>query len=145
MTTNSQNLAKRKMKMGESFTTVSIRVPTPDGTAFVQVIEDDTGKPIQLIINIGKAGVPLSAWAEAVARLCTLLLQNGAGINNLIQELSLINSDKSTVLPEGSIVRSGPAGIVTALMKYRHAKFQELKANLGTYEDYDEGPRLATG
>lgn len=129
--------------MGEASTTVSIRVPTPDGTAFVNIIEDDTGKPIQVIIIIGKAGVALAAWAEAVARLCTLLLQNGAGINNLIQELSLINSDRSRVLQDGEVIRSGPAGIVQALIKYRHAKFQELKNNLGTYEDYDEGPRLA--
>ncbi len=115
----------------DSSNTISIRVPTPDGTAFVHIIENREGKPAHVIINIGKAGVSVSAWAEAVARLCTMLLEKGTGINDLIDELSAITSEKVKVMQDNSKIRSGPEGIAVAFIKYRQGKFQELKSALG--------------
>ena len=111
--------------------TISIRVPTPDGTAFVHVIEGENGKPVHIIVNIGKAGVSVAAWAEAVARLCTMLLNKGVSLNELIDELSAITSEKVKIMSDNSRIRSGPEGIAVALIKYRHGKFNELKNVLG--------------
>ena len=112
--------------------TVSIRVPTPDGTAFVHIIEYAMGKPAHVIVNIGKAGVSVAAWAEAVARLCTMLLERGVSLNELIDELSAITSERVKIMADNSKIRSGPEGIAVALIKYRHGKFRELKNALGT-------------
>ena len=111
--------------------TISIRVPTPDGTAFVHVIEGENGKPVHIIVNIGKAGVSVAAWAEAEGRLCTMLLNKGVSLNELIDELSAITSEKVKIMSDNSRIRSGPEGIAVALIKYRHGKFNELKNVLG--------------
>lgn len=120
---------------------VSIRVPTPDGTLFVNIMEDDTGKPVGMLIHIGKTGASVMAWAEGMARACTMAMQRGAGINDLISEFSSITTDRITMLQEGSVVRSGPEGVAVALMKYRREKFKELKETLGVRDD-NERPRI---
>lgn len=115
----------------EASNTISVRVPTPDGTAFVNIIEDENGKPMHIIVNIGKAGVSVAAWAEATSRLLTMLLERGVTLNELIDELSSITSEKVKIMSDNSKIRSGPEGIAVAFIKYRHGKFNDLKKTLG--------------
>lgn len=51
------------------------RVDTPVGTAFVTVNENGEGDPLELFINVGKAGSDISADAEALGRLSSLVLR----------------------------------------------------------------------
>lgn len=111
--------------------TISIRVPTPDGTMFVHVIEDEKAMPIEILITIGKAGASVAAWAAAMSRTCTLLLEQGLSINDLIAEFSSLTTDRVSIMKDGSNIRSGPEGIAVALTKYRTGKFRELKQQLG--------------
>jgi len=44
------------------------RITTPMGTAFITINENDKKEPIELFVNIGKAGSDLAAMAEALGR-----------------------------------------------------------------------------
>lgn len=100
---------------------------TPDGTLFVIINEDrKTGKPVMIQMNIGKAGSSLSAWTYAMSAVCTLALEKGATIEELITLISNTNSDK-LVMDATQPIRSGPAGLAQALIVYNHDRFEELE------------------
>jgi hypothetical protein len=122
----------------EKFKTLSVRVETPDGTMYVHVLENDKGLPCQVNINIGKAGTNLAAWADACARLVSRMMPN---IHGAIEELSGITSSGFRRMVKGDVIRSGPAGIAYALLKYNKEKYTENKpkrrdgaASVGDYE-----------
>lgn len=106
-----------------------LRKLTPDGTIFVIIDEDETGKPIQVRVNIGKAGSGLAAWTFAFSQLFTLALQHGATIEDVITVLSNTNSDR-LVYDRNTPIKSGPAGVVQALLSYNVEKAKELGANI---------------
>jgi hypothetical protein len=108
---------------------ISWRVETPDGVMFVNVLEND-GKPVGILVNLGKAGTAVSAWVQALASLATLSLERGAGINEIIQELSGLTGEKYKSQPNGVKIRSGPEGLAFALMQYRNHKYQEHKQKM---------------
>lgn len=103
----------------------TIRQDSPDGRLFVHVIERD-GTPVEVRVNIGKAGTNMAAWADAIGRLITRLLPH-IGIHGVIEELSGITSQGIRLLEKGNVCRSGPEGIAIALMIQRRAKFEENK------------------
>lgn len=107
---------------GPALATFSYRVETPDGTMFIHIVEDERGLPQQVIINIGKAGTNLSAWADAAARLTSRLLPN---IHGAIEELTGITTSRFRRLPKGELIRSGPEGIAYALLKYSGEKYRK--------------------
>lgn len=106
------------------YPTFSIKVDTPDGKMFVHILEDKDGLPVRVLINIGKAGTNLAAWADATSRLVTMMLKY-ASIYIIIEELSGITSSRFSLLAHGEVVRSGPEGIARALLKYRNEKFRK--------------------
>lgn len=128
----------------ETYETLTFRVRTPDGTMFVIVMDDESGKPVGVHINIGKAGLPLSAWANATAALVTRMLDAGIGINDIITELSELTSEKSVLSGDGNVpIRSGPDGLCFALMQYRKSKYRELVETLGGDNENFRPPTLS--
>jgi ribonucleoside-diphosphate reductase alpha chain len=51
------------------------RVETPVGTAFITVNCDDSGEPLELFVNIGRAGSDILALAESMGRMISLVLR----------------------------------------------------------------------
>lgn len=51
------------------------RMETPVGTAFVTVNENGRGEPLEVFVNVGKAGSDIAAVAEAIGRLISLVLR----------------------------------------------------------------------
>lgn len=51
------------------------RVNTPVGTAFVTINERDDGEPLEVFINVGKAGSDVTAMAEALGRTISTALR----------------------------------------------------------------------
>lgn len=51
------------------------KIKTPVGTAFITINEDDNQNPIEIFINIGKAGSDIAAMAEALGRLISKSLK----------------------------------------------------------------------
>lgn len=54
------------------------RVPTPQGNAFITINNDEKGNPIEVFINIGKAGSDLTAMATALGRVISTTLRINA-------------------------------------------------------------------
>lgn len=97
------------------------RIETPDGTMFVTIIENQN-KPIEVKVMIGKTGYSVFAWAEALAGVISLCLSSGVQIQQIIQEISNITTDKVR-LSSTSSVRSGPEGVALGMMKYMQRDF----------------------
>jgi len=102
----------------DALTSVTIKVKTPDGSMFVTIAEKDN-EPVQIQINIGKAGGSLQAWSNVTAELCTLALSLGAKVEQLI-EIARVTSDRSVTDDSGRDIRSGPDGLAHALRVYRY-------------------------
>lgn len=126
----------------DKFDGITIQVPTPDGTMFVTILEDTTGRPMGIQIHIGKAGAPIAAWSHALARICSLALDKGADINDLVAELSSQTSDKTRMSTRGEVVRSGVEGLWTALMQYKRDKFDATAKTLGDVDARGRGSKL---
>ncbi len=124
-------------------TSVNCKVRTPDGTVFVNVVEKD-GEPDQVIINIGKAGAPIAAWAQALGAIVTAALQNGVPLEKILTELSSLTSSgtpRSLISP----IRSGPEGVYVGLMHYRRTRFEDMKKALESDEEEEYyGPSIGT-
>jgi hypothetical protein len=102
--------------------TYSYQINTPDGQMWVHICEEND-KPIMIIVNIGKSGSVIQAWASATAYLVTELLKY-TSYHRVIELVSNITTDKIKLGP-GTIIRSGPDGIATALMRYSNEKFKQ--------------------
>lgn len=126
----------------DKFDGITIQVPTPDGTMFVTILEDLAGKPMGVQIHIGKAGAPIAAWSNALARIISLALDKGADMNDLVSELSSQTSDKNRMSTRGEIVRSGVEGLWIALMQYKRDKFDATAKTLGDVDARGRSSKL---
>jgi hypothetical protein len=106
-----------------------MRVRSPNGTLFLTIVEDNNGLPLRAIVQVGKTGTDVRAWADAIGRLMSRLLQYGYGIELLISELSNIHSDSLvyTDNPEMMIIKSGPDALVQALLDYQRDRYNSMK------------------
>lgn len=122
-----------------TYKSVVMKVRTPDGTVFVNVMENEDGKPFQVIVNIGKAGSAVAAWAQALGSMISIALQteDEKAFDKIITELSSITSS-GTARSITSRCTSGPEGVWMALIRYRRAKFIELESSLGSLLDEDD-------
>ncbi len=108
---------------GQALPAYTVRVETPDGTMFVTIAENvKDNKPILVHIHIGKVGLAVSAWADALSRSITLALKNNISLFKVLEEVSNITTDSLRVLSKGMICRSGPEGVAIAIMKYHRMK-----------------------
>ncbi len=51
------------------------KITTPVGTAFITLNTDENGNPLELFINVGKAGSDVAAMAEALGRTISIALR----------------------------------------------------------------------
>lgn len=56
------------------------RMNTPVGTAFITINEDENGDPLEVFINVGKAGSDVAAMAEALGRTLSTALKFRGGV-----------------------------------------------------------------
>lgn len=63
MDTNTPSLATRPRVLSSH----TVRVPTALGTAYVTLAHDSEGQPLELFLNVGKAGTETFAAARATA------------------------------------------------------------------------------
>lgn len=110
--------------MNESSPAYSIQLDSPDGRIWVHVCEDENERPFKVLINVGKTGASLYAWASATADLVSELLPH-VGVHKVIEILSGHLSDRERRTLQGVQIRSGPEAISVALMRYRQEKYRE--------------------
>lgn len=118
------------------FDSYNIRVRTPDGTMFVTIAEENN-KAKFILINIGKNGSRLVAWATATTLLANSALENGVSITKIARDLLGISTDSPLIRPNEVEIKSGPDGLGYALLTYAAQKTYELERSLGT--DTDDG------
>lgn len=119
------------------FNSFNYRVNTPDGTMFINILEDKAGVICGVEITVGKSGGALKVWSHSFARMITMGLEHGVTLEELCTELSSQNSDKARITGKGINIRSGVDGVYYALMQYRADKFTMLKEALGLHIDDD--------
>ena len=57
------------------------RMNTPVGTAFITINEDENGEPLEVFVNVGKAGSDVAAMAEALGRTISTALKFRGGVS----------------------------------------------------------------
>jgi ribonucleoside-diphosphate reductase alpha chain len=99
----------------------TIRVRSRFGTVYVTLNENCEGLPFEIFLNTGKCGSDLAAHAEAIGRLCSLLLllpspvSEVQRIQSIIKNLSGIGGGKNS--PD-EVFRSVPDALAFALSQY---------------------------
>jgi ribonucleoside-diphosphate reductase alpha chain len=56
-------------------TGATYKLDTPVGSAFITINEDETGEPLEVFVNVGKAGSDVTAMAEALGRMISTALR----------------------------------------------------------------------
>jgi hypothetical protein len=103
----------------EVMDTSTIKIETPDGTMFVAISEYDHGHPCRVEIHIGKAGSQLLAWANGLSTTCTLALQHGVPMSEIMCHLLGVSSGRQATKYLNRVdVKSGPDGVAKAMMTY---------------------------
>jgi ribonucleoside-diphosphate reductase alpha chain len=77
----------RPMKVSGS----TYKINTPVGTAFITVNHDELRNPIEVFINIGKAGSDVQAMAEALGRVISKSLKFGTELNPKEKAVAIID------------------------------------------------------
>lgn len=96
------------------------RMTTPVGSAFITINEDDNGEPLEVFLNVGKAGSDVTAMAEALGRLISASLRFRGNLSSkerveaIAKQLSGIGG-RRTVGFGVDRVRSLPDALATAL------------------------------
>jgi len=67
------------------------KIKTPVGTAFITVNQDEVDNPVEVFINIGKAGTDVQAMAEALGRLISKSLNFGNNLTSRDRALTIID------------------------------------------------------
>lgn len=96
------------------------KMQTPVGTAFITINHDDAGEPLELFVNVGKAGSDVSAMAEALGRTISTALRLRGGLNSrdkakeIAEQLQGIGGRRSVGFGQNKIL-SLPDAISVAL------------------------------
>lgn len=99
------------------------KIDTPVGTAFITINVDQDGEPFEVFINIGKAGSDVTAMAEGLGRIITLVLRMNstltgrARLERVIEQLESIGGARSLGFGDAKI-RSLPDAVAKALTRH---------------------------
>jgi len=99
------------------------KMSTPMGTAFITINEDDNGEPLEVFINIGKAGSDTTAIAESLGRIISATLRFQGNLTGtqkaeeIIRQLEGIGGRRSVGLGPQRI-RSLPDAIAASFTKH---------------------------
>lgn len=96
------------------------KLATPVGTAFVTINEDEYGQPLEVFINVGKAGSDITAVAEALGRVISTALRSRGSLSpkdraeEISRQLAGIGGRRSVGFGPSKI-RSLPDAVAAAL------------------------------
>jgi ribonucleoside-diphosphate reductase alpha chain len=100
-----ENLQRRaKRSRPDTLRGTTIRKETPLGVMFVNITEDERGQPMEVFINLGKAGGSAMADAEAMGRLISLALRSGIPMTEIHRQLRGISSDRAVGLGPNKVL-----------------------------------------
>ncbi len=119
-------------KQQDKYNNFSYRVPSPEGTVTIFILEDSNGIPSGIQIFIGKAGSAIQVWSLAFAEIVTAGLMSGSlSIQDIMNICSSQATDKAKLADGGIMVRSGVEALYIALHRYTEDKFEKMRVELG--------------
>lgn len=111
------------------------QIDTPVGAAFVTINTNGNNDPLELFINVGKAGSDVTAMAEAVGRLASIVLRLQSNISSterakqIFNQLIGIGGSKSLGFGDKR-VRSLPDAVAKVLAMHFGFKIKNGQSNL---------------
>ncbi|MFD1634194.1 adenosylcobalamin-dependent ribonucleoside-diphosphate reductase [Haloplanus ruber] len=96
---------------------VTQRIDTGYGKLYVNINEDDDGRPFELFANIGNSGGFTASFTEALAKTISTALRSGVDPREIASELQGIRSPK-VAWDKGEQINSIPDAIGTAMRRY---------------------------
>lgn len=102
------------------FKSFTFREDTPDGTAWIHIVETEPGKIGGISMSIGKGQSSLNSYCKALAELCEAYIGLGGGVEDLIDILFNIISASTARFsgPNAPTNRSGAEAMASALRQY---------------------------
>lgn len=108
------------------------KLETPMGRAFITVNHDADGSPVEVFINIGRAGSDIQAMAEAIGRLISKSLKMGNGLS--VKDKAMVIVDQLSGISGGRSVGFGSKKI--ASLPDAVAKAMAMDMGLIGYSEY---------
>ena len=109
------------------------RVETPVGTAFVTINQNGNDEPLEVFVNVGKAGSDIAADAEAIGRLISLNLRVASNaipqevLKQIVDQLGGIGGSQSVGFGKER-VRSLADGVAKVLREFLGEEHYEVKS-----------------
>ncbi|WP_254536284.1 LAGLIDADG family homing endonuclease [Halomarina litorea] len=96
---------------------VTQRIDTGYGKVYVNINEDEYGRPFELFANIGHSGGFTNSFTEALAKVISTALRSGVDPEEIVDELQGTRSPK-VAWDKGEQIQSIPDAIGTAMRRY---------------------------
>ena len=96
---------------------ITQRIDTGYGKLYVNINEDEQGRPFELFANIGNSGGFTASFTEALAKTISTALRSGVDPREIADELRGIRSPK-VAWDKGQQINSIPDAIGTAMHRY---------------------------
>ena len=125
---------------------VTQRVDTGYGKVYVNINEDEQGRPFELFANIGNSGGFTASFTEALAKTISTALRSGVDPEEIAGELNGIRSPK-VAWDKGEQINSIPDAIGTALRRYLDGDIEEpypKQQNLSEVSEEEKAEREPT-
>lgn len=123
-------------------TGATYRIMTPMGSAFITINEDEKGEPLEVFLNVGKAGSDVTAMAEALGRVISASLRfrgnlsSHARVVEIIKQFSGIGGRRSVGFGPQR-VRSLPDAIAASLAMHYGLSNSNGKAHVVEMDQED--------
>ncbi|WP_256393359.1 adenosylcobalamin-dependent ribonucleoside-diphosphate reductase [Natronoarchaeum rubrum] len=120
---------------------VTQRIDTGYGKLYVNINEDEDGRPFELFANIGNSGGFTASFTEALAKTISTALRSGVDPDEIADELQGIRSPK-VAWDKGEQIQSIPDAVGTAMRRYLDGEIEKAypqQQNLTELEDEVSG------
>ncbi|GAA0672805.1 adenosylcobalamin-dependent ribonucleoside-diphosphate reductase [Natronoarchaeum mannanilyticum] len=125
---------------------VTQRIDTGYGKLYVNINEDEDGRPFELFANIGNSGGFTASFTEALAKTISTALRSGVDPEEIADELQGIRSPK-VAWDKGEQIQSIPDAVGTAMRRYLDGEIEKAypqQQNLTELEDEVSGADART-
>jgi ribonucleoside-diphosphate reductase alpha chain len=116
---------------------VTQRIDTGYGRLYVNINEDEQGRPFELFANIGNSGGFTASFTEALAKTISYALRSGVDPDEIANELQGIRSPK-VAWDKGEQIQSIPDAIGTAMRRYLDDEIDKRYPQQQTLEETAE-------
>ena len=125
---------------------ITQRIDTGYGKLYVNINEDDRGRPFELFANIGNSGGFTASFTESLAKTISTALRSGVDPEEIADELQGIRSPK-VAWDKGEQINSIPDAIGTAMRRYLDGEVEKAypqQKNLTEVEDEVDSDEVKT-